>query len=590
MSAFGAPESVSLPQTGDIIDGKYVLDALIGKGGMGAVYQARHMKLGHKVAIKVMLADAANQEAAHRFVNEGRAAANIQNEHVVRVSDVDEEHGYAYMVLELLEGEDLAQVLDREKRLAPHVAVGYVLQALDGVKQAHAQGIVHRDLKPSNLFLARRGDSGVVVKVLDFGISKANQSSLGQTPGALTSTKAMLGSPLYMSPEQLRSSKNVDARADIWAMGIIMFELITGSLPFMGENLGELFAAILENDAPLLRLRAPDVSAGLEAVVARCLQRKPENRFQSVADLERELVVFSSAMAAMGSGAAIMNPGQPSTVAMMMSPMAGYSASASSASQDRSGSGGYGAPIPPNTPQHLSPNLMSPPPGTALPGQVGQVTPSGHLGAPNAKGTVPLGASTPQPYAQSAQAGLHPQAQPQQYTTGSAWQSTGSSNKGSNTTLMLVLGFATLALVGVGFVGYSTLKRHDGSAGGTGPTTSSSTTSAPSSPGSTGGVSPSGSTAGAATAPSASQAAATTASVASASSSPPSVPPNGAQIGGGTGPRHTTTRNEPKVLPPVAVPPPPTAVADPPRPPPAKPPAPAPPPPALTGGTPVQTR
>ena len=586
MSAPGAPESVSLPQTGDIVDGKYVLDVLIGKGGMGAVYKARHIKLGHKVAIKVMLADAANLEAAHRFVNEGRAAANIQNEHVVRVSDVDEENGYAYMVLELLEGEDLAQVLDREKRLAPHVAVGYVLQALDGVKQAHAQGIVHRDLKPSNLFLARRGESGgVVVKVLDFGISKANQSALGETPGALTSTKAMLGSPLYMSPEQLRSSKNVDARADIWAMGIIMFELMTGSLPFMGENLGELFAAILENDAPLLRSRAPDVSAGLEAVVARCLQRKPENRFQSVADLERELVVFSSAMAAMGNGVTVVNPGQPSTVAMMMSPMAGYSSSASSTSQDRVGSGAYGA-IPPNTPQNLSPNMMmSPPLGSALPGQIGQVTPSGNLGAPNAKGTVPLGASTPQPYGQSGQAGLAPQAQPQQYTTGSAWQSTGSSNKGSNTTLMLVLGFALLALVGVVFVGYSTLKRHDGPAGGTGPTASSSATTPPSSTESAAALSPSASTAGAATtAPSASQAAASTASVASASSSPPSPP-----IGGGTGPRHTPTKNEPRVPPPVVLAPP-VVVADPPRPPPAKPPPPPPPPPALTGGTPLQTR
>jgi serine/threonine-protein kinase len=148
--------------------------------------------------------------------------------------------------MELLEGADLCQIADARGALPRWLVVDYILQALEGLAHAHARGIIHRDLKPSNLFLARRPDGSVVVKVHDFGISKANaQSPLGQTPGALTSSKAMLGSPLYMSPEQLRSSKSVDARADIWAFGIIMFELMTGTLPFLGENLGELFAAIL---------------------------------------------------------------------------------------------------------------------------------------------------------------------------------------------------------------------------------------------------------------------------------------------------------------------------------------------------------
>jgi serine/threonine-protein kinase len=291
MSAFGAAQ---LPKPGDTVDGKYRLEHLLGKGGMGAVFAARHIKLGHAVAIKVMLADSGNAEAAQRFVNEGRAAANIQSDHVVRVSDVDEEHGYAFMVLELLDGDDLAQVLEQQGPLPPHVAVGYVMQALEGVKQAHAQGIVHRDLKPSNLFLARRPGGSVVVKVLDFGISKANHSSvLGMAPSELTSTAAMLGSPRYMSPEQLRSSKKVDARADIWAIGVILYELLTGTLPFEGEHLGALFSAILETDAPRVSARVPNVPPGLDAIVARCLERRVEDRFQDVGQVVHALAPFA---------------------------------------------------------------------------------------------------------------------------------------------------------------------------------------------------------------------------------------------------------------------------------------------------------
>lgn len=309
-----SPNSAQLPRPGDMIAGKYVLDRLLGQGGMGAVFAARHLKLSKSVAIKIMLADTSNPEASTRFINEGRAAANIQNEHVVRVDDVDEEKGYAYMVLELLEGEDLAQVLEREltHRLQPHVAVGYVLQALKGVMQAHAIGIVHRDLKPSNLFLAKRKDGSVVVKVLDFGISKAQGSSaLAASPNALTSTKAMLGSPLYMSPEQLRSSKSVDHRADIWAIGVILYELITGTLPFMGDNLGELFAAILEMEPVPLRQRVDGVHPGLEEIVLRCLARRPENRFQTVEELANALAPYATPQSGLNSTAIVPPNYQP---------------------------------------------------------------------------------------------------------------------------------------------------------------------------------------------------------------------------------------------------------------------------------------
>ncbi len=457
----GPPPSnfATLPTAGDVIDGKYVLEALLGKGGMGAVYSARHLKLGHKVAIKVMLADAANHEAASRFVNEGRAAANIQNEHVVRVSDVDEENGYAYMVLELLEGEDLSQVLDRERRLAPNVAVAYVLQALDGVRQAHAVGIVHRDLKPSNLFLAKRQDGTTVIKVLDFGISKAGANNpLGQAPGALTSTKAMLGSPLYMSPEQLRSSKSVDARADIWAMGVILYELITGTLPFMGDNLGELFAQILEVEAPPLRTRAPEASPQLEAIVARCLQRRPEHRFQNVAELEHELAPLAAGPSASPFAAsALLAPLHPRT-AMMSTPQFAQAQAARA-------SAGYGTPPGAPMAQHFA---QSPHAGAPFPLQVGSVTGSGaHV--PVVKGTAPLGASTPQPYRQND----------------AAWQSTGSTPRGPNTMVMILGGLAFLAVVGVGLAGYSSYsKKHHGSSGGGGgePTSSSAEVLPPSLP------------------------------------------------------------------------------------------------------------
>jgi serine/threonine-protein kinase len=397
-----------------MIAGKYVLDRLLGQGGMGAVFAAKHIKLSKAVAIKIMLADASNPEAAQRFINEGRAAANIQNEHVVRVDDVDEEMGYAYMVLELLDGEDLSQVLEKEPahRLPYHVAVGYVLQALRGVMQAHAIGIVHRDLKPSNLFLARRKDGTIVVKVLDFGISKAQGSSaLAASPSALTSTKAMLGSPLYMSPEQLRSSKSVDHRADIWAMGIILYELMTGHLPFMGDNLGELFAAILETDPAPIRSHADDVPPVLEEIVLRCLQRKPENRFQSAADLAHALAPFTNAQA----GFIPHLPNIPLTGGTVAMPPPGSA-------------------VTPSTPMQR-PQL---PPGAAGTGS----------GPQQIAGTVAIGQVTPQP-------GATPQ--PGFLQTGNGgWQSTGSGGAAvPKSKLPLILGaaFGGLALLGVVIIG-----------------------------------------------------------------------------------------------------------------------------------------
>ncbi|MFO0666988.1 MAG: protein kinase [Polyangiaceae bacterium] len=280
------------PVEGEVFQGKYRIEKIIGQGGMGSVYLAVHQALNQRVAIKVLLGEiSSNPEAVSRFVNEAQAAARIQGEHVVRVTDVVEGHSGnpPYMVMEYLEGGDLAQLLEQRTFLPPHEAVDYVLQSLEAIHQAHEAKIVHRDLKPSNLFLARKSDGSTIIKVLDFGISKVTG---GNQSGALTRTQSMLGSPLYMSPEQLRSSKSVDQRADIWAIGVILYELLTGTVPYNGESIGELFAAILEQDAPSLRERRPELDPRLDSVVMRCLQKKKEDRWDSVADLAVALAPF----------------------------------------------------------------------------------------------------------------------------------------------------------------------------------------------------------------------------------------------------------------------------------------------------------
>ncbi len=285
-----------LPKPGEILSGKYKIEKIIGKGGMGAVLSAHHELLGERIAIKFLLGEIAqNPEAVARFNNEAKNAFKIQSEHVCRIMDVGNERGMPFMVMEFLNGEDLSQLLEKRGALPVEDAVDYVLQALEAIAQAHAFGIVHRDLKPANLFLHRRQDGSTIVKVLDFGIAKAN--TLGDAGGNhnLTSTKSMLGSPLYMSPEQLRSAKNVDARADIWALGVILYELLTGTVPFNGETLGELFIAILEQPPPPVSHKRPDVPQVLSDAVMRCLQRQIETRFANVAELAQAIATCAPA-------------------------------------------------------------------------------------------------------------------------------------------------------------------------------------------------------------------------------------------------------------------------------------------------------
>jgi serine/threonine-protein kinase len=275
---------------GELIAGKYRVEGVIGVGGMGVVVAARHEQLDQRVAIKLVRDQVLrNPEAVQRFLREARAAAKLKSEHAARVLDVGTlDSGVPYMVMEFLEGCDLAQMLEKRGPLPVDLAAEWVAQACEALAEAHAAGIVHRDLKPQNLFLARSVGGGTAVKVLDFGVSKSAEALTGG-PGALTRTRSMLGSPLYMAPEQMRSSRDVDARADVWALGIVLFELLTRRLPFEAETLPELCLKVV-SEAPLqLSVVRPDVPATMCQIVARCLEKDRDRRFANAAELAAAL-------------------------------------------------------------------------------------------------------------------------------------------------------------------------------------------------------------------------------------------------------------------------------------------------------------
>ncbi len=281
----GAPTLLS---PGDIVAGKYRIETVVGEGGMGVVYAAHHVALNQRVALKLLLVDSpGGEETVERFVREAQAAARLRTEHVVRVTDAGAlDSGLPFLVMEYLQGCDLAELVALDGPLPAHDVADYMLQVLAGLALAHTAGIVHRDLKPANIFLALRGDGSNIIKILDFGISK--QKSEGTRWKELTG-KALLGTPAYMSPEQLRSSKAVDARADIWSLGVVMYELLSAKLPFDGEAPGEIFAAILEQSPAPLRAHRPDLPPEWDHIVMRCLQRAPDARFQDVGEMTRLL-------------------------------------------------------------------------------------------------------------------------------------------------------------------------------------------------------------------------------------------------------------------------------------------------------------
>jgi serine/threonine-protein kinase len=278
---------------GAIIADKYRIEEFVGSGAMSVVALALHLELEQLVAIKFLHAVGFDHEqSAQRFKREARAAAKIQSEHVTRVLDVGTlPEGCPYIVMEHLRGNDLAEELAKRGPLPAAEVAGYVLQACEALAEAHGAGIVHRDLKPENLFLAERADGSRSVKVLDFGISKSMSQSL--TDLSLTGTASFMGSPLYMSPEQMRSSRNVDARTDIWSIGTVLYEMVSGALPFSAESIPELCLAVIGDQPKPLRERTENLPPGFEAIVERCLEKDRERRYSTVAELAQALSPFA---------------------------------------------------------------------------------------------------------------------------------------------------------------------------------------------------------------------------------------------------------------------------------------------------------
>jgi eukaryotic-like serine/threonine-protein kinase len=276
---------------GDVLSGRYRVERTLGSGGMGVVVEATQLLLDRRVAVKVLSEDVyQDPEARERLMREARAAAQIRGEHVARVLDVGEHEGVPYVVMELLEGVDLGARLATEGPLPVQEAVDALLEACAGLAEAHAAGIVHRDVKPSNLFQARKPDGSTTIKVLDFGISKRDE------PGgsALTQSNTGIGTPLYMAPEQVRDGRSATIRTDIWALGVVLYEIVTGARPFDGMSLTAVSARILESEPEPMDAVRPEVPGGLASVAARCLRKDPAERYPDVAVLATALVPFGS--------------------------------------------------------------------------------------------------------------------------------------------------------------------------------------------------------------------------------------------------------------------------------------------------------
>lgn len=280
-------------QPGTILLEKYRVERVLGKGGMGVVVAVRHVQLGELFALKVLLPESRDQpEALERFLLEARAAAKLKSEHVARVHDVGKlPDGTPYMLMEHLEGQDLSDLLASRKKLSVGEAALYVYQACQAVAKAHANGIVHRDLKPSNLFLTRNSNGSPCVKVLDFGIVKEldPQNRVGKN---LTKTGTFLGSPLYMPPEQMADIKLTDTRGDVWALGVILYEFLTGDAPFAAEAVTSVITKVLLTHPPPPSRVVAGIPPEFDAIVMRCLEKQPDLRYATAHELMVELEPF----------------------------------------------------------------------------------------------------------------------------------------------------------------------------------------------------------------------------------------------------------------------------------------------------------
>lgn len=319
------------PDVGDVLGGKYRLERLIGEGGMGKVYAARHEELGELFAVKVLEESSARD--AQRVLREARATMRLKNEHVVRVIDASAGETHPFMVMELLEGEDLDALVMRTGPLPVQAAVDYVLQACEALAEAHAIGMVHRDVKPANLLLTQHADGRPLVKVLDFGIVK---DALGRDDGrgpktSVTEVGAVFGSPAYMSPEQLRSTKDVDVRTDVWSLGVVLYELLTGRLPFAGESRVALSIAVATSPFLPMRQLRPELPPELDVIVGACLQKALPHRTSSVAELAARLRPFASESGAASCEVVARLAAVRASLVSVPNPVASVVASAASA-------------------------------------------------------------------------------------------------------------------------------------------------------------------------------------------------------------------------------------------------------------------
>ncbi|XXX74216.1 protein kinase [Sorangium sp. So ce134] len=288
------PSGVPVP--GDVLAGKYRIERVLGAGGMGVVLAAWHLVLERRVAVKFLLPEAAAlPDSGARFLREARAAAALDGQHIARVLDVGTlDSGAAYMVLEYLTGDDLGHVLQTRGPLPLAEAADYLLQACEAIAEAHARGIIHRDLKPKNLFLTRRPDGTPLLKVLDFGLSKFIATGDSVKEASLTATGLIMGSIHYMSPEQIRSLKFADVRTDIWALGVILYRMLTGRHPFEGDSVTAVTAAIMMDTPTSVAALRPDVPQAVATLVSRCLVKDPNARVQSVTAIARVLAPFGT--------------------------------------------------------------------------------------------------------------------------------------------------------------------------------------------------------------------------------------------------------------------------------------------------------
>ncbi|HEY1549618.1 MAG TPA: serine/threonine-protein kinase [Kofleriaceae bacterium] len=275
-------------EPGTVVAGKYRVEKLLGRGGMGVVLAAEHLELRVPVALK-FLSDrySTRTDIIMRFLREARAAAQLKSAHVCRVFDVGRlDDGLPFIVMERLVGQDLAKLLRAEGQLAVPTAADYIAQACDAVAEAHDAGIVHRDLKPGNLFLTQNRDGSALLKVLDFGVAKLHT----EEDHDITNSQTVVGSPTYMAPEQLRSARGADARSDIWSLGVILHQLVTGNTPFRGETIADLAIRAAIDPLPSLEHLPPAYAA----IIARCLEKQPDRRFQTATELAAELAPLAS--------------------------------------------------------------------------------------------------------------------------------------------------------------------------------------------------------------------------------------------------------------------------------------------------------